>query len=522
MAVVNFVLIILFIYLIVYCIYLLTMNIKSFSSKDFLNEQKYNQQMNLSQNRLCVIVWASSKHKYLHELLHSLNVQTYPSTHFEVHVILVRDSENVPLLPDNSHMAHIHNIENPDFFSQDKAVTTFIERLIPENNFDAFVFLGADRVVKENYLECVNKNITGSCILTGKLKIRCRSKSFYQKLKCGALQARQKFVNNTLEITRRMFELCTTIDSDNCVITADILEKTGRVCFETRNDELKYSLFLASNQLKPTYCPFIESFVDVENYDASYPSLSQSYAMLKYYIPLLAKKPWYFTEYVLAILRPSLLFAVAAYLVVLFCTFNFLSTIPLKYVLHLGIFYFINILSGIVSARLNLREIFLLACYPFVILGLRYKVASKNISLRAIKKQIEEDDNINSATVNALVTDGKKDLICKLDLVSEDGMRRVVFRFNKKRFISDAHLRMFDAMTDITKRLIDKGFTLKVCQNCAFFKPNPDGTVDLLKGLCFYNVNPQEPNEADVRQTLIWNTCPVYKKLEFEQIIKGQ
>lgn len=520
MAIVNLILIVLFVYLIIYCIYLLTLNIKSFGAKDFLTEQKYNQQMNLTQNNLCVIIWATSKNKYLHELLAALSSQSYPSTHYEVHVILQRDNESMPTFSEGAYRAQIHNIENPDFFSQDKAVTTFIERLIPEHQYDAFVFLGADRMVKGDYLENVNKCITKESIVTGKLSVTSRSKIFSKNLKCHILNAKQKFTNNTLEITRRIFELCTTIDSDNCVIGADIIEKTGRVCFETRNDELKYSLFLASNDLKPTYCPFIESSIDAEYFDATCASVSQSFSLLKYYAPLLYKKPWYFVEYVLSILKPSLLFTLGTYLLVLYCSFNFLVSIPLKYVLHLGIFYGINVLMGMLASKLNIKEMFYVLLYPACILSLRYKILAKNISLKAINRQIEEDDNINSATVNAIVTDGKKDLICKLDLVSEDGMRRVVFRFNKKRFISDAHLRMYDAMSDITKRLEDKCFTLKVCQNCSFFNSSPDGTVDLLKGYCGYGA-PQEQEPEERRQTLIWNTCPAYRKLEFEKMIKN-
>lgn len=523
MAVLNLILIALFIYLIIYCIYLLTMNTKAFGVKDFLSERKYQHQMNLDENNLCVIIWATNKHKHLHELLKALTVQTYPQEHFEVHVIIQRDNENAPLLPDCSHRAQIHNIENPEFFSQDKAVSTFIEKLIPENKFDAFVFIGADRLVKEDYLENVNKSIAKPCILTGKMDVTCRSGLLSQKLKYLVLEAKQKYTNNTLEITRSMFDLCTTIDSDNCVISADILEKTGRVCFENKNSELKYSLFLASNKLKPTYCPFMETTIDIESYDASVPSLSQSYSLLKYYMPLLFKKPWYFIEYVISILKPTMLFALAAYLVILYCSFSFLSSVPLKYVLHLGVFFIVNIILGAYTARLRPGEVFYLMFYPVCILFLRYKIISKNISLKGIKKQIEEDENIKSATINAIVTDTKKDLICKLDLVSEDGMRRVVFRFNKKRFVSDAHLRMFDAMSDITKKLDDKGFTLKVCQNCSYFKSSPDGTVDLLKGFCSYSNLAMANSEGgqEPPQTLIWNTCPYYKRIEFENMIKN-
>ena len=150
---------------------------------------------------------------------------------------------------------------------------------------------------------------------------------------------------------------------------------------------------------------------------------------------------------------------------------------------------------------------------------LNFKVVTKKISLKGIQKQIHEDENVNSATVNSIVSDGKKDLICKLDLVSEDGMRKVVFRFKKRRFVSDAHLRMYDAMEDISTKLKSKGFILKVCQNCGHFESCPDGTVDLLKGVCKLKGNPDNPETAV--QTLIWNTCSGFIPQKISNIINN-
>ena len=115
--------------------------------------------MNLKENRLCVVIWASSKHKKLEELLESLNNQTYSKQNYSVHVIAQREKDSVNFLPECVHGAIIHYIENPEYFSKDKAVSMFVEKLLPENKFDAFVFVGADRIVPQNYVEYINKNI---------------------------------------------------------------------------------------------------------------------------------------------------------------------------------------------------------------------------------------------------------------------------------------------------------------------------------------------------------------------------
>ena len=77
-----------------------------------------------------------------------------------------------------------------------------------------------------------------------------------------------------------------------------------------------------------------------------------------------------------------------------------------------------------------------------------------------------EEENVNSATINATVNNGKKDFPCKLDLVSEDGMRKVVYREGSRFITTDSFLRMVDALEDITYKLQTKGITLKTCQNC--------------------------------------------------------
>ena len=111
-----------------------------------------------------------------------------------------------------------------------------------------------------------------------------------------------------------------------------------------------------------------------------------------------------------------------------------------------------------------------------------------------------EEENVNSATINAVVNNGKKDFICKLDLVSEDGMRKVVFREGNRFIVTDSFLRMHDALLDMTYKLNSKGMTLKTCQNCQHFTSCPDGTLDCLNGKC----------QISQSEILIWNGCQYF------------
>jgi hypothetical protein len=409
--------------------------LKSFKAQSYIEEQSMLNDAVKTQNKLCVIVWANKSHDVF-EILQALNSQTYSRDNYDVHLISICPDKALTRLPDFAHGARIHTIENPNYFSKDKAVSVFVEKILKEEKFNAFVFLGANRIIKEDYLENVNKNLKENCVLTGKLDVIIDETTFLNKLFSNVLHIKQKFTNETLNISRTMFDLVSIIDGENCVVPAEILEKVGRICFETKNDELKYSLFLASNEIKPIYNPFIQTTVYSNNFDASSPSISQKFQLLKYYLPLLFRKRWYFVEYVMSMLKPNAIFAFFAYFLVLYCSFRFMLSVEVKYVVHLGLFLIFDIILGIVSSKIKFSKLLYLCLYPLCGLILKYKSTVEILAVRNLEKQKIEDASIDMATVQCFVTDGKKDLTCELDLVSEDGMRKAVFRYKKKKFFS--------------------------------------------------------------------------------------
>ena len=513
MLIINLILFLLFVYIAIYSIYTLTLNIKAFSAHDYVSDTKMLLESGGSLNNLCVIIWADSSSKRLYDLLKILDNQTFPRQNYEVHVVFKRDRENVTI-PEFVWGAQVHVIENPEYFSKDKAISLFVQKIASENRFSAFVFLGADRMVDENYLSSVNKSVYTSCVLSGRLNVTASNSDFFAQIKCQVLRAYLKYQNRVQNIVRSMFEMPVIIDGQNCVISSDVLEKTGRVCFETKNNELKFSLFLASNSIRPMYSPFIKSSVDVENYDASTPSIMQRLAMFKYYLPRIFTKPWNFKEFVFYILKPDTLGVMISYIALLFCAFRYFTSLELKFTFHLGLLLILNFILGTFAARLNLKEKFYICFYPACIFWQRAKIFTKKISLIWIENRIHEDENVNSAAINAIVSDGKKDELCKLLLVSEDGMRKVIFEHAKRHITSDSFIRMYDAMADIVKKLRAKGFTLKICQTCGNFCSVPDGTVDVLKGEC-RAISPDET----IPQTLIWNSCQNYLNCELKGII---
>ena len=518
-SLINFILFFVFLYLIIYGIYLLTINLKAlFNTKTYLKENAPDRLKNLelTKNKLCVIIFANSKSKRLEPLLHALNDQTYDKENYSIHCVFAKDSNSLLYTPDCIAGAQIHCIENAEFFKKNKALNLFIEKIITASKFDAYVFLGADRYVMSDYLENINiaLNEQNSSVITGKTNVVPEFKNHLIRAK--VIETRQEFRNNTTNIARRMFDLATVIDSENLILRADILEKTGRVCFETREDELKYSLFLASNGIKPVYSPFVETIIEAECYNPMTAGFGVRFALFKYYSKLLFKKPWYFVEFVLSMLQPNVAVVVGLYLLLLYCSFNFISSIGFKYVLHLGIFYLAVWLLGFIASKLNPMKAFLFLLCPFYSFAYNFRKITKDISKQALLKTIAEEKNVKSATMDAFVTDNKKTVMCKMDLISEDGMRRVILRFRKKRVISDESIRMYDAISNMSKKIHSHGFALKICQNCVHFNSLQDGTVDLLRGTCSCLKN----ENGDDFETLIWNRCENFKLKPEENIME--
>ena len=486
-------------YLFLYCIYQLFFFIKAASIEKHFEMIEKTRSVVLEKRKLCVIIWATYKDKNLDKLLNILNLQTYSKEHYEVHVIYQKDDNDPSNLRDFAYGAFIHNIQNPDYFSKDKAINLFVNKMLEEQDFDAYVFIGANRTIGEKYLENVNKSLTPSCVLVGSKICTNESNHFAKRIKHSIISAYLKYTNRTNDVVRSIFELPYFVDGENLVITSDIIQKMGYVEIEDKDCELEYTLHLASNDIKPIYCPYIISGIDVKNYNFESPSLSGRLSLFMHYFPHIFFKSLSFKEFIIFLLKPNSLVAVFGYILLLILSLT-TSHVSVALVTSLGIFMGFNFISSIIISKLNIKEIFWLAFYPCCLGWQKLKILINSLTMRSILKSEYEEENVNSATINAIINNGKKDVHCKLDLVSEEGMRKVVFREGNRFIVTDSYLRMHDALVDITYKLHAKGMTLKICQNCQNFSISPDGTLDCLNGKCQIFNN----------EILVWNGCQYF------------
>ncbi len=498
--------ILLIIYLFIYCIYQLFFYTKARNVEKYYEMQEKTRNLVVDKRKLCVIIWASSKDKNLDNLLGILNNQTYPKENYQVHVVYQQDELDSLPRRDFALGAQIHNIQNPDYFSKDKAINLFLQKLCTEEDFDAYVFLGADRIVGEKYLENVNKTLSNSCVIIGSTICTNKKNQLAKKLKTNVINSYLKYTNVTKNIARSMFDLPFFVDGQNFIITKDVLDKIGYVALENRDLELEFSLQIALNDIKTIYSPYVLTFVDVKNYDFSTPTLKTRFDLLIRNFSHLITKSAMYRELVLFMLKPNSLVVLSFYVFLLILSICAPSHIPQKLVVALGVFLLINLVISIYISRISPKEIPYLLLYPFCLFWQKLKIFINTLTMRSIMNSRYEEENVNSATISAVVNNGKKDCVCKLDLVSEDGMRKVVFREGNRFIVTDSFLRMHDALCDMTYKLNSKGMTLKTCQNCTHFTLCPDGTLDCLNGKC----------QISKEEILIWNGCQFFNPITKE------
>ena len=257
----------LIIYLFIYCVYQLFFFIKANNIEKFFEMHEKTRNLVLDKHKLCVIIYATHKDKNLDRLLNVLNNQSFPKENYEVHVAYQREETDTSAMRDFALGARIHNIQNPDYFSKDKAINLLIQKMIPDSKFDAYIFLGAGRLVGEKYLENINKTISSNCVITGANVSMNEKDQLAKKIKDSIISSYLKYTNVTKNIARAMFDLPFAIDGENLVVSSDVIERMGYIAIEDRDAQLEYSLDLASNNIKSIYSPYVITAVDVKNYD---------------------------------------------------------------------------------------------------------------------------------------------------------------------------------------------------------------------------------------------------------------
>lgn len=508
----EFILNLLYVYIASYSLYFLILAIKNLNDRKFRIQQKYS---NLScQNNLCVIIYSHNNEVTLENLIKQLKNQDFPGENFSTYVILDNCSDNSEKLFVNDNFVQVFNIKDQETIGKDQAISILLEKLSTMQNCNAYVFLDATRYVEKDFLHSINSALYDSPVISGSTILVGENLNLRQKIKVTF----HKYYTNFIQKSRSLIGLATTIDSDILIMRQDLMEKIGCIDFQNINTELKYSLLLSRIGFKCVFNPGVKTYVNVDEFDLRIPSLSTRFSLFKSCFTQIWGKNFTFNEHVLSLLTPNVILVVFAYIYLLQHSYKYYFMVDFSIVLLSFVVLILGFSISLLNSKLQSKEFIYLFLYPIYSLGHIFK----NFPLcRKIRSKIigQRDLVVNTErlTVDVNVTDGKNNIPCKLELISENGLAKVKFMFKKKKFTTSTHLRMVDAITELTAKLNDYGFVLKVCQCCKHFSPNIDGSTNMVKGFCDKEFANTQTGKIP---TLLWNSCRGFVHSKLSSVIE--
>ena len=502
----------LYFYIALYSVFFFVLAIKNLNDRKFRIQQKYFG--TVPQNNLCVIIYSHNNEISLENLIKQLKKQTYPQQNFSTYVILDNCNDNSEKLFIGDNFAQVVNFQDQGTIGKDQAISIVLEKLSSMQNCNAYVFLDANRYVEEDFLSSINAALNDSPVISGTTVLVGENLNLRRKIKATF----HKYYSNFILKSRSIMNLAATIDSDILIMRQDLMEKIGCVDFQNINTELKYSLLLSKIGCKCTFNPNIKTYLNIDEFNLRIPSLSTRLSLFKSCFTQMFTKNFSFSEHVMSLLTPNVLLLVLAYAYLLKYSFKYYFIVDFTVVLVSFIVLVLGFSISLLNSKLQSKEFIYLFLYPIYSLTHVFKNFPLCRKIRnTIKGKKDSQANTEALSVDVMVTEGKNNIACKLELISENGLAKVVFLFKNKKFTTKTHLRMVDAIAELITKLTDYGFTLKICQCCASFSPNIDGSTNMVKGFCNHQFASSPSNEIP---TLLWNSCRGFNQNKSNNVIE--
>jgi hypothetical protein len=454
------------------------------------------------------VVYATGVTNTLENLLKQLKNQTYPKNCYTIYTVLDK-CENVSdvTLQGDLHV-NVININNIEPIGKSQAYSIIAEKLHDVANLDAYVFLDSSNYVDADFLANANYYLTKYDVFNPKINYLPEKDTltFWENVKSAYSRYTSKFVENT----RTRLGLTNIINTNSCVIKKDLLNKLAVFDFRDLISEVNYTFKLAKEGVKVALVDDLRVYKSIDNFDFRIPSLSKRLSI--FWSNFLKPNNKMTREFLFNLAAPNWLVCILAYALLLMHSYKFPFWIAdYSTILITSIVLAIAFCISLLNAKLEGKEYLYLFAYPL------YSIAHMTYNFplfRGIRNLIHKTTrkhSIETMTTNVIVTDGKRDFTCQLELISDDGLARVTFINKGKKYTTkNNHIRMIDAVREISTKLADYGLTLKVCQCCKYFQPIVDGSTNMVKGCCQCNFEGRTP--GDIIPTLIWNTCPKFEQ----------
>ena len=497
----NFILNLLYIYVAIYTAYFFALSVRNLFDRKYKMEKKIIS--GIEEENLAVVVYARNNKMSLEKLINQLKFQSYSIDRFRIYVILDNCIDGSEELFANEQYIQVINVKDIGTIGKDKAISLFIEKYSSSDYANAYVFIDGDRSIPADFLASINGALQNSDVVCGETVLIFENLSFTEKIK----SAFQKYNMNFVQKARSLFGLSSLADSGVFVIRKHILDEIKQIDFKNIDEELKFSLLLSNIKTPCIYNPNVQSCVETYEYEFKRPKLRTRLKLFSKCFTKIFTKNYVFTEHVISLLQPNICLTLVIYSLLLGVTSKYYFIVGFKGIILTLMFFIVGFLLSLLNCKLTAKEACYLAIYPFWSVAHVVKhFLPVQCVIDFIHKNIHGIMNVEKFSIDIMVQVGQKSLPCKLEFISENDFARVKFIYKRKSFITDKHLRMFDALQELRLKLQEYGYLLKICVGCEYFTSVNDGSRNMLKGQC--NCTKPSITIEPVKDTLVWNSCP--------------
>lgn len=458
-------------------------------------------------SNLCVVLYATGKTDTLENLIKQLKNQNYPKQNYTIYTILDK-CENVSEVTLQSDLnVNVINIDNLEPIGKSQAYSIIAEKLHDIKDLDAYVFLDAKHYVDSDFLNNVNFYLSKYDVFNPMVNYLPQENSlgFWQNVKSSYSRYCLKFIAES----RTRLGLTNIINTDAFIIKKDLINKIAVFDFKDLISEVNYTIKLAKEGYKVAFLEDLKVYTCIDNFNYRIPSLSKRINIM--WNEFFKQPNFLGKEFIYSLIQPNWLICIFTYVVLLKHSYIFPFWVGYSTIFITSLILLMAFSASLMNTKLYPKEYLYLLAYPLLSIA---RVLYNFPPIRGIRNMIKattRKHKIEKMSTNAIVTDGVNDYPCQLEFISDDGLARVTFINKGKKYTTkNNHLRMIDAVRELTTKLADYGLTLKVCQCCKYFQPIVDGSTNMVKGCC--NCQFQGRTPGDIIPTLIWNTCPKFEE----------
>ncbi len=506
-----FLLILITIYVGIYTLYYTVSVYFAAKSRRVISRHKYFEAP--YENNIIMVIYSQNNEGDVVSLLEMMNKQDYPKSNYQTHIILDNCSDEISNKLEFIGGAKIWRLGDGQPIGKDEAVSWLLERLVSLQNVNAFAFLDAKRQISYDYLTNVNKALFKQDVIVADVEFVDSQNTLTSNIKTTY----NNYNSRINKLSRSVMGLSAIIDSDACVIKQEVIEKIRCVDFKDAQSELKYTTLLIKSGFDVIYNPNLKTKLDIAHYENKKTKPLYRFDMVRHCFRLFFKSRPQFAEFVLFNIKPNIWFLICAYLLLFAFTYNYYFLFDFKIIFAFTLLLIVSFISSIFIGKIGKENVRYLLLFPFYRSCKNFEKSRFYNFFATLFVPKKAFINQDVMMVDAIVTDGKNNLICSLELISEDGLARAVLKYKKKKYSSSNQIRMCDAIGDIVEKLDQIGFRIKICHSCGLFTPKIDGSTNMVKGDCMKCK--VKPEIIGAVETLIWSSCEDYMPREIGKVI---